>query len=730
MTYSNTNQPINQFLERAAKLLVQNNVVEALPLAQKASLLATSAEYSDGIIAANILLSKMAIHSAKYLGNPSSTASDYIEKAKALLPSASENSRAATLLQSGDVNIYNNNFTEALTAFEQALTLTQQTNNKSYSILALCGLSRLSVKQNKFDKALQYIEAALLILKEKTSDIAAQVQAEVYHGLSQVHLRRQEYTKLHDSCQKTLTLCELTGDIEKEMVATNSLGIYYATKLDQKTAMEYFLTALDISKQIGYRAMTGQYLINIATLYAQLYNFDDATDRYKMLLEQYDDILGDNTRVIVYNNLGNIQLTLERPETAQPHLVRSLELARTIAYKEMIAHSLAQLCRTNILLDNYDLATEQMEEASTLVEVLGDINGKQINLINKGSILLHQKKYQEAIRLLSRGITAAKRMKDDASERRGYKLLSKLYQEQKDFEQALRFQTVYSEAREHFYKEMRNRQGIDLEIKYAIKEKQKEIKRLQTENQYKDLLLEQKDQLAKQNTQLIQVNEELRQFAYAASHDLKEPLRMIGSYTQLIFKRHSDQFDEQSSSYFQFVSEGVIRMNNLLDGLLKYATVGKTEADMTEVNLNTIVELAVINLRVSVEESKAIIDAGPLPKIRSVKSLWIQLFQNLISNAIKFRKEEVIPQISINHHYTDDDLIISIADNGIGINPEYSERIFVIFQRLHSREAFEGTGIGLAICQKIMKRLEGKIWVESILDVGTTFHCSIPREEI
>ncbi|MFK7808356.1 MAG: tetratricopeptide repeat protein [Saprospiraceae bacterium] len=722
---STTNQ-INEFLERAKQLFVQNNVVDSLALAQEAAQLAIANRDISSAIEANVFLSKLSFQNVRYLGLDAGTACDYIKNAKALLDKASNEDTISTLLQTAQIYIYNNEFTSAAGFLNDALERSRKQDDPTSTILSLCGLSQLATKQNKSKEALIRIQDAMDLLVNSTAEISAQVQTEVYHELSQVYLRRQEYTKLHDSCQKTLELCRLTGDVEKEMIATNSLGIYYATKLDQKTAMQHFLDALDISKKIGYRAMTAQYLINIATVYAQLYNFDDAADRYTTLLEEYDDILDNNTRVIVYNNLGTIQLNLERPEVAQPHLQRALDLARTIQYKEMIAHSLAQLCRTNILLQNHSLAIQQMEEASELVEALGDINGKQINLINKGSIFLFQKEYSKAIKLLSKGITAAKRMKDDASERRGYQLLSKLYKKQKDYEQALKFQTVYSEAREHFYKEMRNRQSIDLEIKYAIKEKQQEIERLRTENSYKDLLLEQKDQLAKQNAKLIEVNEELRQFAYAVSHDLKEPLRMIGSYTQLIHKRHHESFDKNSTAYFEFVNEGVKRMNNLLDGLLKYATVGKTEADMEEVNLSTVLELSVINLRVTMEETKAIVDAERLPKILSVKSLWIQLFQNLISNAIKFRKPQTIPQITIRHQIIEDEVIVSISDNGIGIKPEYKERIFIIFQRLHSRDAFDGTGIGLAICHKIMKRLNGRIWVESEEGEGATFYCAVP----
>jgi signal transduction histidine kinase len=726
MNYANTPTHIDQLLERANRFLVQNNLVEALPLAQDAGKLSYAENYTEGIIGANLLLSKLSLQNARYLSRPTALALEYIEKTKALKQETSLDNKVAILLQYGEVHLYNNAFSTALPYLQEALVWSEKSQGLNNIILTHCALSRLAVKQNKFEEALAYLEASLALVNQKDSHIEVQVLNELYHERSQVYLRRQEYSMLHDSCLKSLELCVVTGDIEKEMVATNSLGIYYATQLDHRRAMEHFLVALDISKQIDYRAMTGQYLINIATVYAQLYNFDDARDRYQTLLEQYDDILADNTRLIVYNNLGNIQLTLERPKSAQPYFEQSLTLARSIQYKEMVAHSLAQLSRTNILLGNLEVATQQMEEAAQLVEALGDTNAKPINLINRGSILFHQKQFSEAIYFLSKGVTAAKRMQDDASERRGYRLLSKLYQEQNDFEQALKYQTVYSEAREHFYKEMRNRQSIDLEIKYAIKEKQKEIESLRTENQYKDLLLEQKDQLAKQNTQLMQVNEELRQFAYAASHDLKEPLRMIGSYTQLIHKKYEPQVDETSASYFQYVSEGVKRMNNLLDGLLKYATIGKSEEDMEEVDLKQAAELAIINLRISISESHAIIEMGTLPTIRSVKSLWIQLFQNLISNAIKFRKPDMVPKVSIGYQYTDRELIVSVKDNGIGIQEEYSDRIFIIFQRLHSRDAFEGTGIGLAICQKIMKRLDGRIWVESVPGEGAVFYCGVP----
>jgi len=362
-----------------------------------------------------------------------------------------------------------------------------------------------------------------------------------------------------------------------------------------------------------------------------------------------------------------------------------------------------------------------------LLKDLGDLNGRQINLINQGSIAFEEGNNDQAIILTSQGIAASKRMRDDSSEIRGYKVLAKIYQQRGDFEQALQYQLVYSSAQERYLRERRNRQVLDLEIKYAIRDKQLEIETLRKENEYQSLLLKQNENISNKNAQLMQVNEELRQFAYVASHDLKEPLRMIGSYTQLIHRRHKEVFDEESTTFFNFVSEGVTRMNTLLDALLRYATIGKSEEDFEWLELKDAVELAVINLRVRIEETGAEITCGNLPKVHSIKSLLIQLFQNLISNAIKFRKKETIPVININTEESDEEFTLKVSDNGIGIAPEFQERIFIIFQRLHTRVDYQGAGIGLSICLKIVQRLGGKIWVESEFGKGATFCITIPK---
>ena len=202
---------------------------------------------------------------------------------------------------------------------------------------------------------------------------------------------------------------------------------------------------------------------------------------------------------------------------------------------------------------------------------------------------------------------------------------------------------------------------------------------------------------------------------------------MISSYAQILLRMYGDQFDDNAKTYFGYMTEGVTRMNELLEALLKYATVGRTEEETEEIELDYIVEICRVNLRVLVEETGAEITYSDLPIVQTTRSMILQLMQNLISNAIKFRAEGVQPKVEISSKELEEEVQISIKDNGIGIDKENQERIFVIFQRLNGRSAYEGTGIGLAICQKIVQRLGGRIWVDSEVGKGSTFHFTVPR---
>lgn len=215
-------------------------------------------------------------------------------------------------------------------------------------------------------------------------------------------------------------------------------------------------------------------------------------------------------------------------------------------------------------------------------------------------------------------------------------------------------------------------------------------------------------------------NRELEQFAYVASHDLQEPLRMVSSYLQLITKRYKEKLDKSGHEFIDFAVDGAFRMQQLISDLLTYSRVGTKVKPFKKTDGNGVFEKAVKNLEISIVEHKAKVTCDPLPELLGDEGQLVQLFQNIIGNALKFCKGR-IPEVHVSVNKEESKHIFNIRDNGIGIAAENQKRIFQIFQRLHGREEYEGTGIGLAVCNKIVERHGGKIWVESEVGKGTAF---------
>jgi PAS domain S-box-containing protein len=229
--------------------------------------------------------------------------------------------------------------------------------------------------------------------------------------------------------------------------------------------------------------------------------------------------------------------------------------------------------------------------------------------------------------------------------------------------------------------------------------------------------------------ELARSNADLKQFAYAASHDLREPLRSIAGFARLLEKRYKGKLDEKADEFIDFIVDGVNRMDRLIHDLLEYSQVDTKGKDFEPVNCSVALQEAVNNLRAAIEESGAELTHDPLPSVIADPSQISRLFQNLISNAIKFRGNEPL-KISISVRRKGDAWIFSVHDNGIGIDPQFFDRIFGIFQRLHKTGEYEGTGLGLTICKKIVERHGGKIWVESESGKGSTFFFTLPAEQI
>jgi PAS domain S-box-containing protein len=228
-------------------------------------------------------------------------------------------------------------------------------------------------------------------------------------------------------------------------------------------------------------------------------------------------------------------------------------------------------------------------------------------------------------------------------------------------------------------------------------------------------------------TELERSNKDLEQFAYAASHDLQEPLRTVSNFSQLLAKRYRGELDEKADQFIGFIVDGSTRMQEMIDNLLAYSRVSTRAKPFEPTNCETVFDQALINVKMAIEESAALVTHDPLPTVIADASQMVQLFQNLLSNAIKFRKEK--PRIRVSAVQKGNEWLFSVEDNGIGIAPEFMEHIFKVFQREHASAEYSGTGVGLAICKKIVERHGGRIWVESQAGKGSTFYFTIPARK-
>ncbi|MEZ5057036.1 MAG: ATP-binding protein [Saprospiraceae bacterium] len=702
---------------------------KALVAAQIALDFARKEGSPEDVFTTCILLARIFSVNARYAMNGLfyKKAEAFLEEAESLNWVPEPEFKVRLLHAKADIKGFQVKVNEASEDLNLALAIAQKNILKEEEIKLLVSYAYLEMTAGNYEHSMQLSDQALDTFREffdyeKNKSLAA----EVYTQMAQVLVKKADYYHALEFGQLLLSISRELNDTEKEINALMVMAIVSATKANYKIAMQYFQEALVKSQNIGYQQSTVDCLINMATIYAHLYNYDDALARYNEVLENYRSQLDDASLIAIYNNVGNIYASKEEPDVAHPYFEKALILAEKNNLVPEASLAKAHLSRVCTAQGEIRKATELALEAAKSFNELGLINGSQINLLNLAELSYRQGDLDQAAELAMMGKEAAEKLLDDSSQIKAWQLLAAIFEKKGDFPKAHTYLKEFVKRSEAFSKMQLNRQFLDLEIKNALREKQKEIEQLTKENEYQALLLEKGDQIKKQNDELLQMNEDLKQFAYVASHDLKEPLRMIGSYAQIITRIYGDKLDDNAKTYFGYITEGVTRMNHLLDALLKYTTVGKSDEEFEELELNYIVDIVKVHLKVLIEESGAQITVDELPDVYSGKSLLILLMQNLLSNAIKFRKPDIPPQIHISASQNDEFVTVKVQDNGIGIAKEHLDRIFVIFQRLHARSEYEGTGIGLAICQRICQRLGGKIWVESEPGKGSSFYFSLP----
>jgi signal transduction histidine kinase len=335
-------------------------------------------------------------------------------------------------------------------------------------------------------------------------------------------------------------------------------------------------------------------------------------------------------------------------------------------------------------------------------------------------------------RLLAAPINELLRTTDAVAARPDYALRARKTAEDEFGVLTARFNAMLGEIQRREAELRRSRDALEERVRERTRELSEQrtaaLNMMEDEREARDAAVAAEQALQRTAASLARSNEELEQFAYVASHDLQEPLRMVGSYVQVLARRHKELFDEEAAKHMRFIVEGVLRMQRLINDLLDYSRITRREEPFRMADCEEVLAATLQDLKQSVAESGAVVTHDPLPAVLGDAVQLAQVFQNLIGNALKYRGEAA-PRVHVSAERGPSEWVFAVRDNGIGIDPQFVGRLFVIFQRLHTAREYPGTGIGLAICKRIVERHGGRIWVESERGKGSTFRFTIPRHE-
>ncbi len=528
-------------------------------------------------------------------------------------------------------------------------------------------------------------------------------------GIGNTHIRKGNFREALDYFQRALK--EFGGVDYPEGIAGlyNNIGIIYKNWGDYEKAVLYYQRSLDIKEEKGLTGGIAYSYNNLGILHFLQDNFEKALEYYQKAEQLYIEDDNKNLLADTYNNIGIIYSKKGQYEDALKYLMQSLKIKEELGDRSGMTVSYREIGEINKQQGYYDISFENYFKALAIHEEINSRSGVGFFCNRIGEILLLTDRSVEAEKYLIRALAINLETGSKSYYKDSYLFLSKALAAQGKHEKAYHYQSLFIDVKDELFNEERTKTISEIQTKYEAQKKDLEIEKLNLQQEY-----------------LISINRELELFAGKAAHDLKEPLRMINSYSGLLSNRHRELLDEDGKEYLDIVLNASHRMGSLLSGLLEYARSGADNVKKEKIDLNEILTHVTYNLKLVIEETGTIIKNDPLPTIEAAPSNMMQLFQNLISNAIKFQKKDEKPIVKIHCQKKSDHYQIAVEDNGIGIPDEHQANVFEIFRRLNSRRHYEGSGIGLATCKKIIEGLKGNIWVESTHKVGTTFYFTIP----
>ena len=622
------------------------------------------------------------------------------------------------------------------------------------------GQSRLACENDiLFDKAEKLYKAedydAALELYQQLINESENLtcQAFLYYRLGKINTYLSAYALAINNYQKALDLINLNPNQSSGVKTISGLAFAYSKLGEFEKAYDLELEALKEGELKGSEKTISRSRYQLGGYALNLKRYQNALEHY-LAVEQImkSDTL--NTKHIsLYIGIGCAYLELNELEDAIKYLKESERLSKKFRRDGSRTYAIGNLAVAYTKMQKYDVALNYFNESLELQHSLGDQEGIIGMKLELGRLWVSRENYIRAEHILLEATGLAKSVGSMTKLLDCYEGLTNLFKESKQLEKAYDNLEKYTKLKDELLNEESLRRIENQKTIYESERKEAEIaqlKKIQLERELNDRLemaviftvtlllllgLFLYDKLRKKNISLELISEkleeknvELAHFAYVASHDLKAPLRTISSFTNLLERRYITNLDSAALEYMEYIHRGVHQMKNLLDDLLNYSRVDQSDAKRVDINSLELFNTAIENLKVEIDQKDAqiIFENEHFPQLQVVPSQIIQLLQNLLGNALKFVRDEK-PIVIINWNNLGDTYYrFQIKDNGIGIDPNFSAKIFDMFTRLHNQLEYDGTGIGLATCRKIVESYSGKIWVESEVGKGASFYFTLP----